>query len=68
MIENPIISDRHPIRQEEPRVVGCCEGCSGEIVEGESIIEFLDGLTIHYDRYCAMAFCLESGERKTVWK
>ena len=66
MIENPIISDRHPIRIQEPRVIGECAGCYGEIVEGESIIEFLDGSMIHYDRYCALAFCLEAGKEKTA--
>ncbi|WP_233130383.1 hypothetical protein [Geobacillus sp. FJAT-46040] len=65
MVENGMTVN---VKFEEPRVIGECAGCYGEIVEGETIVEFPDGLMIHYDRYCAMAFCLEAGERKTVWK
>lgn len=63
MIENGMTVN---VKFEEPRVIGECAGCYGEIVEGESIIEFLDGLMIHYDRCCALAFCLESGKEKTA--
>lgn len=66
MIENPIISDRHPIRQEEPRVVGCCEGCGGEIVEGDDVIEFIDGLMIHQDAWCAYDYCSKFGRSMRV--
>ena len=63
MIENGMTVN---VKFEEPRVIGECAGCYGEIVEGESIIEFLDGLMIHYDRHCALAFALEAGKEKTA--
>ena len=61
MIENPIVSDRHPIRQEEPRIIGYCEGCGGEIYEGDDILEFTDGLMIHQDEWCAYEYCCKFG-------
>lgn len=64
-VENPMVLN---VKWEEPRVIGECAGCFENIVEGEEFIEFLDGQMIHYDKYCAMAFCLESGERKVAWE
>lgn len=65
MVENGMTVN---VKFEEPRTIGECAGCYENIVEGEEFIEFLDGQMIHYDNHCAMAFCLENGERKTVWK
>ncbi|NNV08076.1 hypothetical protein ETC03_17500 [Geobacillus sp. MMMUD3] len=64
MIENPIISDRHPIRIQEPRVIGYCEGCGGEIYEGDDILEFTDGLMIHQDEWCAYDYCGKFGQHQ----
>ncbi|AKM19836.1 hypothetical protein GARCT_02585 [Geobacillus sp. 12AMOR1] len=63
MIENGMVLN---VKWEEPRIIGECAGCHGEIVDGETIVEFLDGQMIHYDKYCAMAFCLEAGKEKTA--
>lgn len=60
-VENPMTLN---VKWEEPRVIGECAGCFSDIVEGEGYIEFPDGLLVHYDRSCAMAFCLERGEFK----
>ncbi|MGG3808758.1 YqaI family protein [Geobacillus thermodenitrificans] len=61
MIENPIISDWHPIQRQEPCVVGYCDGCGDKIYEGEEVIEFPDGLVIHREQWCAYEYCCKYG-------
>jgi len=61
VVENFVISDRHPIRdREEARTVGYCAGCGDEIYEGDDIIEIM-GEMIHESRDCAFDFCAEVG-------
>lgn len=73
MIENPMVVDRlwrH--LEQEPKIVGECAGCQGDIAEGEDILEFVgfDGETtlVHQDNECAYqylaeaAFCKVAGE------
>jgi hypothetical protein len=69
-VENPIISDRHPIRDRESvfvRVVGYCTGCGEEIYEGDDIIE-IAGEMIHESRECTFDYCAEIGFAKTAGK
>jgi hypothetical protein len=67
-VENPIISDRHPIRDRESvfvRVVGYCVGCGDEIYENDDIIEIGDDM-IHESSDCTFDFCSNIGFHKTA--
>lgn len=62
MVENFMISDRHPIRDpQHARVVAYCAGCGEEIYEGAEIIELPGGEMLHESRDCAYDFCTEIG-------
>ncbi|MED5052670.1 hypothetical protein P9850_12680 [Anoxybacillus rupiensis] len=61
MLENFMISDRHPIRDpQDAKVVGYCAGCGQEIYDGDEIIE-INGEMIHENKDCAFDFCAEVG-------
>jgi hypothetical protein len=63
-VENPIISNRHPIRDpQDGKVVCYCAGCGQEIYEGDAVIEF-DREMIHENKDCAFDFCAEIGFSK----
>lgn len=45
---------------QEARVVGECDGCGGEIYEGEEIVEF-EGFVLHRHSNCAEQFIVKEG-------
>lgn len=53
-IENPMVIDSLWERP-EPKVVGCCEGCGDDILEGQDIYEFEGGL-VHQEEECCMRY------------
>lgn len=56
MVENPMVIDslwRH--LEQEPKVVGECEGCHEDILEGDDVYDF-DGGLVHQDSECCMQY------------
>lgn len=49
-----------PADPQEARVVGECDGCGGEIYEGQEIVEF-NGFTLHRLADCAEQFVVNEG-------
>ncbi|MEN0648882.1 hypothetical protein NSQ82_07615 [Caldifermentibacillus hisashii] len=62
-VENPMVH----WKEEEPKVVGYCEGCGEKIYEGDDVYDY-DGGMIHQDSSCCMDYvanmsrCIVAGE------
>lgn len=54
VIENPMVIDR---LWDEPelKVIGCCEGCGDDVLEGQDIYEF-DGSMVHQNANCCLDY------------
>lgn len=55
MVENPMVIDSLWSDQREPKVVGECEGCHEDILEGDDIYEF-DDVWVHQDSECCQQY------------
>jgi hypothetical protein len=67
-VENPFVSDHHPIRDREAvelKVVGYCAGCGEEIHKGDDIIEIGNDM-IHERSSCAYDYCSQIGFHNTA--
>jgi hypothetical protein len=55
-IENPMVIDSlWKYREQEPEIIGTCEGCGDDILEGEDIYDF-DGGLVHQDSDCCLQY------------
>ena len=67
MFEHPAITRtmRYGHPDIEPEIVGECEGCGGDIYEGEDIYDF-NGALLHQDSSCCKEFISNAGISKTA--
>lgn len=55
-IENPMVIDRlWADKEQDLKVIGECEGCHEDILEGQDIYVFNDGM-VHQDQECCIQY------------